>query len=348
MTKPVVAPPCPLSPTSETKLQRACAVALVLMLAEFLGGYLAGSLSIMSDAAHMLTDVLSFAVSLVAVRLTKRPPTDTMPFGYHRAEVLGAIASILVLWLITALLVHDSICRILVEAAVTHRRPAVDRSHGPPVDGRTMFTVAAVALVVNVVLMRILGDDGHGHSHGHSLDHSRATDHGPRSSTTIPRRNLNVDAAYIHVLGDLLQNIGVLVAGAVIWYRPSWHIIDPILTLVFGLIVAWTTIGLCKTSLAILMEASPSHVNLTDIHTRLLALPAVHHIHALRVWAISSDRVALSVHLVVSADDVMTTTATTATAALRDLDATLTYITIQVEVAELGYGEGEPAVVSVV
>ncbi|KAF0699148.1 Aste57867_10269 [Aphanomyces stellatus] len=299
--------------TPGAKLRGACAVALLLMLAEFVGGYLAGSLSIMSDAAHMLTDVLSFVVSLLALHLSQWPRTAAMPYGFKRAEVLGAMTSILFLWIVTGILVKEAIVRLY---NIAHDQDTAD-----PVDGKTMFIIAAIALLVNILLMKILGHGhSHGHSHSHSHDHSHDHDPAvfdddaapdvtttptatafkslPDVPTTIPRRNLNVDAAYIHVLGDLLQNIGVLVAGAVIWARPSWHIIDPILTLVFGLIVAWTTVGICKTSLAILMEGTPVEVDTAAIEAMLQALPYVQEVHDLRVWSIASDCFALSVHVV--------------------------------------------------
>ncbi|ETV90263.1 hypothetical protein H310_14918 [Aphanomyces invadans] len=324
--------------SAEGKLRGACAVALLLMAAEFIGGYVAGSLSIMSDAAHMLTDVLSFIISLVALRLSKLPRTATMPYGFQRAEVLGALVSILFLWVVTGILVKESIVRIH-NIAANNAEAAEDI-----VDGKTMFIIAAIALVVNVILMKILGQHGHshgshGHAHGnhghthsnhghshHGSSHSHDSGHGNAMDETVDpsapytqhdehtaeevaaNKNLNVKAAYIHVLGDLLQNIGVLVAGAVIWAKPSWNVIDPILTLVFAMIVAYTTVGICQTTLRVLMEGTPVEMDTAEVEAMLRNLPYVHEVHNLRIWSIGSDSCALSVHIVPTNSKVDATT----------------------------------------
>ncbi|RHY27759.1 hypothetical protein DYB32_006550, partial [Aphanomyces invadans] len=337
--------------SAQSRLLATCAVAVMVMLAEFVGGYVADSLAIMSDAAHMGTDVLGLVVSLVAVRLA------TMPFGYKRAEVVGALASIVFLWVVTGCLVYSAVRRM------HHVLATPDAMDNEAVDGKLMFVVAAIALTANVAMLFILGHEHHGHSHGghghgdakhghchggaghchgdgdhgrsHCHSHAR-WDHGRHSATIehhkhgttssdvkdLPNElgtpqvqyqacadapdhdgvdNLNLRAAYIHILGDFLQNIGVLVAGAVIWWRPSWHVVDPILTCVFGGIVACTTFGILRTSISIIMEASPSHMDPNEVDAFLHSLQPVQSTHDLRVWSIGSSTYALCVHVVVRA-----------------------------------------------
>jgi zinc transporter 2 len=83
---------------AQKKLLVASILCALFMFAEILGGYLAGSLAIMTDAAHLLSDFASFVISLVALHLAKRPGSTTMSFGYARAEVIGAFVSILLIW----------------------------------------------------------------------------------------------------------------------------------------------------------------------------------------------------------------------------------------------------------
>lgn len=83
---------------AQKKLLIAVVLCALFMFAEILGGYLAGSLAIMTDAAHLLSDFASFVISLVALHLSKRPGSTTMSFGYARAEVIGAFVSILLIW----------------------------------------------------------------------------------------------------------------------------------------------------------------------------------------------------------------------------------------------------------
>ena len=71
---------------------------------ELLGGLYSGSLAILTDAAHLLTDMSSFIISLVAIHLSERPPTKKLTYGWHRAEVLGALISVEAIWILQGLL----------------------------------------------------------------------------------------------------------------------------------------------------------------------------------------------------------------------------------------------------
>ncbi|KAF0713437.1 Aste57867_4338 [Aphanomyces stellatus] len=357
---------------AQRKLEWACLFCVLFMLVEFLGGYVAGSLAIMSDAAHLLSDVLSFLLSLFALYLSKYPPSSAMPFGYKRAEVLGALASIVVIWMLTLGLVWAAIQRIIELLQTPHDDDGVVVV--AQVNGKVMFIVASMGLVVNIALMKILGHGhshgGHGHSHGghghahgggqkhgaehghsHGGDHghshgtceeghsneevheehhhgacshdhhdahgnvesdlasSRATDveepdsESSHGGSPCAAENLNVRAAYLHALGDFLQSLGVCIAGALIWYEPSWQLCDPVVTLLFSVIVGATTIGICKTTLHVLMEGTPVELDVTAIEKAVKGLSAVQSVHDFRCWSISSSSYAVAVHVVETSDN---------------------------------------------
>ncbi|EQC29869.1 hypothetical protein SDRG_12414 [Saprolegnia diclina VS20] len=363
---------------AQRKLEWACVFCIVFMIAEFIGGYVAGSLAIMSDAAHLLSDVLGFLLSLFALYLSKFPATRVMPFGYKRAEVLGALGSILLIWLLTLGLVWAAIERIILLT-----RTPLPGEIIPQVNGKVMFCVALLGLCVNIALMKILGHGhshgGHGHSHGssnhghshggsnpehshgeshaateahghshgacdhdhdhhhdhedahddaaahehhdHDHDHDHAkgdddddastsresmtaidVDDEPEPETHLTaascggHENLNVRAAYLHALGDFLQSLGVCIAGGLIWYNPSWQLCDPIVTLLFSVIVGATTIGICKTSLLVLMEGTSIELDLAGIEATIQSVATDYH--DLRVWSVSTGAYALTVHVV--------------------------------------------------
>ena len=100
--------------TSRCKLTCALFLAITFMLTEILGGYVSGSLAIFSDAAHMASDVLAFAVSVYAASLTKRGPTKRYTYGYHRVDSMGALFSLISLWIVTIMLITEAIQRIIV------------------------------------------------------------------------------------------------------------------------------------------------------------------------------------------------------------------------------------------
>lgn len=308
----------------------ACVLTTIFFLVELFGGWLAGSLAIMSDAAHLLSDLAGFAISLVAVSVSRLPANEYLSFGFARAEVLGAFVSVLFIWALTVVLVLF----------------AIERLFNPqPVHGPLMLLLGVIGLAVNLGLGLVLGHGGHGHSHGahdhgpahehvnhgahahdvesqahkdgHDHDHDDEHDHGHNASesniakwwsnlkaalTGDDSRSVNLRAAYLHVLGDTLQNVGVVIAAIAITIRPDWSFIDPFCTLLFAVIVIMTTAGLAKETLYVLMEGTPPELQLSDIYDSLRNIAGVSRVGDLHVWSISPRNPALSVHLYKTAE----------------------------------------------
>lgn len=126
----------------ESKLKLAIAMSSGFLVVEVLGGYIANSLAIYSDAAHLLTDIAGFAISLLAVLAAKRPGCKDYTYGMVRAEVFGALASIFSLWIITAILVYQAYYRAL----------AWFQGDAEEVNGKLMFFVAVFGVFVNICL----------------------------------------------------------------------------------------------------------------------------------------------------------------------------------------------------
>lgn len=227
----------------------------------------------MTDAGHMLSDLLSFIISIFAIRCARLPASKRLSFGYDRAEVLGALTSIIILWVLTTVLVVVAIQRI------------VNNEHD--VDADVMLITAGVGVVFNIVMGLVLhfGTGGHGHTHG-GASHGHAHD----------GKNVNVRAALIHVIGDLVQSIGVLIAAVIIKVK-GWTLADPICTFFFSIIVLFTTITVMKDIFFVLMEATPSHFDLSDVKKALSGLDGVMGVHDLHLWSIGMDKTAFSVHL---------------------------------------------------
>lgn len=111
--------------------------------------------------------------------------------------------------------------------------------------------------------------------------------------------NMNVQAAFLHVLGDALQNVGVIVAGAVIWAEPEYRAADPIITFLFAIIVAAVTIGLVRDIFRVLMASAPSHIDVELLEKELLRVDGVLRVTDLHVWSLSYSQTLCSVHLAV-------------------------------------------------
>ncbi|XP_029427560.1 zinc transporter 2 isoform X2 [Rhinatrema bivittatum] len=263
------------------KLYVASVVCLVFMTGEIIGGYLAHSLAIMTDAAHLLTDFASMMIGLFALWVSSRPATKTMNFGWHRAEILGALLSVLSIWVVTGVLVYLAVERLV--------------SGNYEIEGGTMLITSACAMAVNIIMGVTLYQSGHRHSHyghGHGHSHSQASD-------SMNQQDPNVRAAFIHVLGDLLQSVGVLVAAFVIYFKPEYKMIDPICTFLFSFLVLVTTLTILRDVLLVLMEGTPKGVDFNDVKETLLSITGVKALHSLHIWALTVTHPVLSVHIAV-------------------------------------------------
>ncbi|XP_017067115.2 zinc transporter 2 isoform X1 [Drosophila eugracilis] len=347
------------------KLIIASVLCLVFMIAEIVGGVLSNSLAIATDAAHLLTDFASFMISLFAIWIAGRPSTQRMSFGWYRAEVIGAMASVFMIWVITGILVWLAIGRLI--------------SGDYEVNAKIMLITSGLAILVNVIMgvqlqhghSHALGG-GHGHSHGGSKKPKKKTpasngipSHAHATSTpcsaspnqrieggvafapedaelpggglptfsyqnaklvdpakdleiaavlaeTAPGShhhggpvgreavNMNVRAALIHVIGDVIQSVGVFVAAGVIYFWPEYSIVDPICTFVFSIIVLFTTFTIMKDALLVLMEGTPNYMHYAEVLQIFQGIEGVERVHNLRIWALSINKVALSAHLAIA------------------------------------------------
>lgn len=414
----------------ETRLKLAIFLSLIFMCIEIAGGYLANSIAIFSDAAHLLTDIAGFIIALIATIAAKSPGTKTLTFGMARAEVFGALGSVMSLWVITAFLLY----------AAFFRAVAWFEGTAESVDGFLMFSVACFGVLVNLCLGYVFHEDhggafhpshshdhghscsgGHGHheapshsgyqqvsteqsqpakkveaaghdhshdhkskgsDHSHSHEHTETTpllpnvgstgkpavktepfaftkaakctghahdsgshrlleatpdkpaaapaskcasnghdhshdhhshaahdhserdiesarikeddhghdhghahssygssgghtdshDHGAHSGHAHHASDVNLEAAYLHVLTDLIQSVGVAIAGAVLWWRPDWQIIDPVCTVLFSIVALNSTLPLINKVAMILFEGTPAHVSTALYNTALYSL----------------------------------------------------------------------------
>lgn len=276
----------PKKEQARRQLYVASAICLVFMIGEVVGGYLAHSLAIMTDAAHLLTDVASMLISLFSLWMSSRPATKTMNFGWQRAEILGALLSVLSIWVVTGVLVYLAIERLI--------------SGNYEIHGKTMLITAGCAVAVNIIMGLTLHQSGHGHSHGQGHGHSHSQGQGHSQDTIQQQENPSVRAAFIHVIGDLLQSVGVLVAAYILYFKPEYKYVDPICTFIFSILVLGTTLTILRDVILVLMEGTPKGVDFTAVRDLLLSVEGVEALHSLHIWALTVTQPVLSVHIAVA------------------------------------------------
>ncbi|WOG89120.1 hypothetical protein DCAR_0208356 [Daucus carota subsp. sativus] len=360
---------------SATKLGVLICVALIAMLVEIVGGLKANSLAVLTDAAHLLTDIAGFSISLFTVLASGWEATSQHSFGFHRLEVLGAFLSVQLIWFTSGTLIYAAVDRML------HKKDAVN--------GKLMFIVATVGCVINLVMVLWLGHShdhshghGHGHNHHHSHDHSHihinrhnpghesnhshdeghshthshnhdghthswSRDHGhsgnpdydqgpnynpdhahstcnesenghhgvescewteeeitglvPNSPVKSRKLNINIQGAYLHIITDLIQTIGVMIAGVIIWAKPTWLVVDLICTLIFAVVALSSTIPMLRSIFCILLESTPSEIDVDRLKEDLKCMDGIIDVHDMHVWALTVGKTVLACHVIVEA-----------------------------------------------
>jgi len=242
---------------------------LTYIVAEVVGGLLTNSLALLADAGHMLTDAGSLGLALFAMWVARKPRSGNKTFGYHRTEILAALANGLTLVVVALIIVKE----------------AWERFESPqPVDGGTMMWIAVGGLVVNLAGLRILHAGHAGHA-------------GEGSS-----ESLNLRGAWLHVLADTLGSVQAIGAGALIWAF-GWDIADPIASVLIALLVLGSSWPLLRDAVNVLLEGTPPHIDTAEVTEALEDVDGVLSIHDLHVWTITSGFESLSVHARVESRD---------------------------------------------
>jgi len=275
--------------TKERSLRWALVLTSAFLIAEVVGGVVLNSLALLSDAAHMFTDVAALAIALAAIRIARRPADQRRTFGYHRFEILAAAFN--------ALLLFGVAGYILFEAWQRWRQPEEVQTTG-------VLVVAALGLVVNLASMWMLRS-GKGAS-------------------------LNVKGAYLEVWSDMLGSIGVI-AGAIVIRITGWNWVDSVIAVAIGLWVLPRTWVLLKDTLNILLEGVPEGIDMAAVRQSLLGLPGVLGVHDLHVWAVTSGRPSLTVHLVHAPDVATPTELLERARAVLAADHRIRHTTVQLE-----------------
>jgi cobalt-zinc-cadmium efflux system protein len=270
----------------------------LILVAEVIGGLLSGSLALLSDAAHVFMDIFALALSFVALRLAIRPPDDKHSFGWHRLEVVAALINGASLFIISI--------GIWIEAVKRFQHPVAIHS-------TEMLIIAVIGLLVNVIVAFILGGHDHAHENGHSHDHApqnghshnhdhtQENGHSREHQNSEQKRNLNVQSAFLHVLGDVISSVGVIVAAVVIQYTGiAW--IDPLISVLIGVIIFISSFRVLRSAMHILLEGVPEGLSIQKINERMSTIGAVKTVHDLHVWNLGSDQVSLSAHVVLQED----------------------------------------------
>ena len=275
------------------KLTLICVICSIFIIIEIVGGYLSNSIAIMSIAAYLLSYLLGLISSIISIYISRKIANNNMSFGYHVAEIIGALVSIVLIWSLTFWLLYETTLRIKVT---------------PQVNGLIMIIIAIIGFCFNIIMGIILSKNGAQHNNSlHGQDkHNQGNEHSPaHEQITLQNENqhengntnVNLRVSFIHVLGDAIQNLGVLITGGIIFFFPKLSIADPVCSYFFSFIIVLLTIRILKDCIFILMEGNPVNIDIEQLEKDLKYIEGVKEINDLHVWRLSTGELYLSCHI---------------------------------------------------
>lgn len=238
------------------RLAWAFALVATFFVVEAVAAFATNSVALLSDAGHMLTDVVGLGMALAAIRVARSAtPRAGRTYGLYRLEILAALAN--------AVLLVGVAGYVIVEAAIRLSDP-------PEVLAGPMLVVAALGLAVNLAAFALLRS-GAGES-------------------------LNVHAAYLEVVADLLGSAGAVVAAVVI-QATGWRYVDPIVGAAIGVFILPRTWRVGGQALRVLLQSAPPGVDVAALQAELAAIDGVVDVHDVHVWTLTSEMDVASAHL---------------------------------------------------
>ena len=230
---------------------------LAFVLVEAGAGLWLGSLALLSDAGHNLSDVFSLLLALLAFRMMRIQPSQKYTYGYKRMTILVSLVNALLLFVAVAAILWSSVEKIL---------------HPSPVQGDVVAWVAGIGILVNAFTAYLF---------------FKGKDH-----------DLNVKGAYLHMAADTLVSVGVLIAGVVIQLT-GWYIVDPLIGIVVGVAILFSSWGLLRDSMTLTLDGVPRGIDPKKVKQTMLDQKGVIGVHHLHIWALSTTENALTAHVVV-------------------------------------------------
>lgn len=241
--------------TSEKNLFITMALNFLITIAEVIGGFSSGSLSLISDALHNFSDGIAIIVTYIAMRLSKRPKTFKYTFGLKRAEIIAAIINASTLIIISFFLIKEAIVRFY---------------NPSPITGSLMLIVASLGLIANIIGTLLLKKGSAG--------------------------NLNIRAAYFHLLSDAVSSFAVIIGALfIIFYKIYW--IDTLLTILISLYILKETYEIVREAIEIVMMSSPEGIDLNELKILIESVIGVKNVHHIHLWKMNDNDTHFEAHI---------------------------------------------------
>ncbi len=232
----------------------------VMMIVEIIGGIYFNSMALLADGWHMSSHVLALGMAYMAYVIANKYAKDfRFNFGTYKIEVLGGYTSAIFLLAVAFFMIYHSVDRIFNPANIAYKEA---------------IAIAILGLIVNLICAWLLKDDHHHHDHEHEQSH---------------HHDMNLKAAYLHVLADALTSVLAIIAliGAMLW-GIVW--LDPVMGIVGSILVFLWAIGLIKQSAKILLDAEMDHPIVEDVIESINSIDKNIEINDMHIWRVGKGK----------------------------------------------------------
>ncbi|EGX94766.1 metal ion resistance protein/transporter (Zrc1), putative [Cordyceps militaris CM01] len=305
------------------------AISFMFFVAEITAGFYTHSLALVADAFHYFSDLVGFVVALTALQVSERskPVPSGYTFGWQRATILGAFFNGVFLLALGISILVQAIERFINISTIENPK--------------LVLIIGCIGFGLNVLVMSFLHehdhdhghdhgnahshDHGHGHSHSHDgkerhaqlseeviESHASASDSDRESlelSASLHRvtavahshKDLGMMGAFLHVMGDAINNVGVIISALVIWRMEGEkkYYIDPAIGVFIAIMIFFTAMPLTKRAGRILMQTTPEGIDIKDVKEDIEMIPGVDSVHELHIWKLNQTKSVASAHIVV-------------------------------------------------
>ncbi len=226
-----------------------------ITIAELIGGIISGSISLISDAIHNFSDVLSLLISYAANKLARRDATEKYTFGFKRSEILAAFINSATLIVLAFYILYEAVMRFIEPVEVS---------------ANLVIWLAFGSIIVNGLSVLFIKGDAHG--------------------------NMNIKSAYLHLFGDMLTSIAVMIGGILIKYFQIYWI-DPVFSIIIAAYLLYMSWDIFKDSLKIMMQFTPSQIDVNVIAREVEDIEGVKNLHHIHVWQINDNEIMFEAHV---------------------------------------------------
>ncbi|WP_281951765.1 cation diffusion facilitator family transporter [Nitrosophilus kaiyonis] len=228
---------------------------IIITLSQIVGGIYANSLSLLSDAMHNLSDVLTLVIAWAANKIAKKPSTKSYTFGLKRAEIIAALFNASLLLGIAIFLIVESFHKFFYPQSV---------------DSLWVIWLGILSILLNTLSVLFVKKDS--------------------------EKNINIKAAYLHLLTDVFTSIAVVIGGLLMqFYKIYW--VDPAISLLIAFYLIFASIDIIKESITILMEFAPKSIDIEKIADEVKKIKEVENIHHIHIWRLGEHDIFLEAHI---------------------------------------------------